>query len=97
SEDAAERGALADELRGIVGADAAFVADGFGVVHRKQASVFDIAQRLPHYAGYLVTAETTVLRRLTGTPDRPYVVVLGGAKVSDKLGVIRALLGSVDT
>jgi phosphoglycerate kinase len=97
SKDAAERAALADELVASVGADAAFVSDGFGVVHRKQASVYDVAQRLPHYAGYLVTAETAVLRKLTGDPDRPYVVVLGGAKVSDKLGVITALLAKVDT
>lgn len=97
SKDAAEREALADELVSVVGSGAAFVSDGFGVVHRKQASVYDVAQRLPHYAGYLVSAETAVLRRLTGEPDRPYVVVLGGAKVSDKLGVITALLGKVDT
>ncbi len=97
SKDSAKRAALADELVALVGADAAFVSDGFGVVHRKQASVYDVAQRLPHYAGYLVTAETAVLRKLTGNPDRPYVVVLGGAKVSDKLGVITALLAKVDT
>jgi phosphoglycerate kinase len=96
SKDDAERAALANDLVALVGADAAFVSDGFGVVHRKQASVYDVALRLAHYAGYLVTAETAVLRRLTGHPDRPYVVVLGGAKVSDKLGVITALLGRVD-
>lgn len=96
SKDAAERAALADDLVRLVGADAAFVSDGFGVVHRKQASVYDVAQRLDRYAGYLVTAETAVLRKLTGDPERPYVVVLGGAKVSDKLGVITALLGKVD-
>ena len=81
----------------VVGEDAAFVSDGFGVVHRKQASVYDVAQRLPHYAGYLVSAETAVLKRLTVEPERPYVVLLGGSKVSDKLGVITALLPQVDT
>jgi phosphoglycerate kinase len=100
SKDDAERGALAADLVELVGGSkefaAAFVSDGFGVVHRKQASVYDVALKLDHYAGYLVTAETAVLRRLTGNPERPYVVVLGGAKVSDKLGVITALLGKVD-
>jgi phosphoglycerate kinase len=97
SKDVAERGALADDLVSVVGADAAFVSDGFGVVHRKQASVYEVAQRLPHYAGYLVSAETAVLKRLTVEPERPYVVLLGGSKVSDKLGVITALLPQVDT
>lgn len=96
SKDESERAALAADLVELVGADAAFVSDGFGVVHRKQASVYDVALKLDHFAGYLVTAETDVLRRLTGNPERPYVVVLGGAKVSDKLGVITALLGTVD-
>ncbi|MTD13957.1 phosphoglycerate kinase [Nakamurella sp. YIM 132087] len=96
SKDAAERGELADALVALVGPDAAFVSDGFGVVHRKQASVYDVAERLPHYAGYLVSAETAVLRKLTDAPDRPYVVVLGGSKVSDKLGVITSLLPQVD-
>jgi len=96
-EDADERGALADELVALVGADAAFVSDGFGVVHREQASVVDVAQRLPAYAGGLVQREVDVLRTLTGDPARPYAVVLGGSKVSDKLGVIAALLPSVDT
>jgi phosphoglycerate kinase len=96
SKDAAQRGELADELVSIVGPDAAFVSDGFGVVHRKQASVYDVAQRLPHYAGYLVSAETAVLKRLTVDPERPYVVLLGGSKVSDKLGVITSLLPQVD-
>ncbi|MGI8415587.1 MAG: phosphoglycerate kinase, partial [Nakamurella sp.] len=73
-----------------------FVSDGFGVVHRKQASVYDVASRLPHYAGYLVSEETAVLRKLTTEPERPYIVILGGAKVSDKLGVITALLEQVD-
>lgn len=93
SKDEAERGALADELAQF--ADA-FVSDGFGVVHRKQASVFDVAKRLPHYAGGLVLAEVEVLHKLTEDTDRPYVVVLGGAKVSDKLGVIANLLTKVD-
>jgi phosphoglycerate kinase len=96
AKDDAERGALADDLVSLVGADAAFVSDGFGVVHRKQASVYDVAGRLPHYAGYLVSAETAVLRKLTTEPERPYIVILGGAKVSDKLGVIRSLLEQVD-
>ncbi|MFC0107113.1 phosphoglycerate kinase [Kibdelosporangium aridum] len=102
SKDEAERGALADELAQF--ADA-FVSDGFGVVHRKQASVFDVAKRLPHYAGGLVLAEVEVLHKLTASggagnqatgTERPYVVVLGGAKVSDKLGVIANLLTKVD-
>ncbi|PKW18997.1 phosphoglycerate kinase [Saccharopolyspora spinosa] len=96
SKDDAERGALADELAALVGPNAAFVSDGFGVVHRKQASVYDVAKRLPAYAGGLVLAEVEVLRTLTGEPKRPYVVVLGGSKVSDKLGVIKALLPKVD-
>jgi phosphoglycerate kinase len=97
SKDAAARGDLADDLVELVGPDAAFVSDGFGVVHRKQASVYDVALKLPHYAGYLVSGETAVLRKLTEDPERPYVVLLGGAKVSDKLGVITALLAQVDT
>jgi phosphoglycerate kinase len=97
SKDAVERAALADEFAALVGADGAFVSDGFGVVHRVQASVVDIAERLPGYAGTLVLTELTTLRRLTETPDRPYAVVLGGSKVSDKLAVIEALLPKVDT
>lgn len=96
AKDGAEREALADDLVALVGKDAAFVSDGFGVVHRKQASVYDVASRLPHYAGYLVSEETAVLRKLTTEPERPYIVILGGAKVSDKLGVITALLEQVD-
>jgi len=94
SKDDAERGAFADELAGL--ADV-YVGDGFGAVHRRHASVYDVPKRLPHAAGALVVAETEVLRRLTGDPQRPYVVVLGGAKVADKLGVIDNLIGSVDT
>ena len=93
SKDDAERGAFADRLAAL--ADA-FVSDGFGVVHRKQASVYDVAKRLPSAAGQLVLAEVKVLRRLTEQPLRPYAVVLGGAKVSDKLGVIDNLLGKAD-
>jgi phosphoglycerate kinase len=93
SKDDAERGAFADQLAGL--ADA-FVSDGFGVVHRKQASVYDVALRLPHAMGTLVATEINVLRRLTENPERPYAVVLGGSKVSDKLGVIDNLLGKAD-
>jgi phosphoglycerate kinase len=93
SKDDAERGAFADQLAAL--ADV-FVSDGFGVVHRKQASVYDVAQRLPHAMGQLVSTEIEVLRRLTDEPERPYVVVLGGSKVSDKLGVIDNLLGKAD-
>ncbi|CAL9400627.1 Phosphoglycerate kinase [Actinosynnema sp. ALI-1.44] len=89
----AEREAFAEELA--AKADA-FVSDGFGVVHRKQASVYDVAKKLPHYAGGLVLAEVEVLHKLTEDLQRPYVVVLGGAKVSDKLGVIANLLTKVD-
>ena len=93
SKDDAVRGAFADQLAEL---GDAFVSDGFGVVHRKQASVYDLAQRLPHAMGNLVATEIEVLRRLTEDPDRPYVVVLGGSKVSDKLGVIDNLLGKAD-
>ncbi|HYG95264.1 MAG TPA: phosphoglycerate kinase [Nocardioides sp.] len=93
STDDAERVAFAEQLAAL--ADA-FVSDGFGVVHRKQASVYDVAKLLPHAMGGLVAAEIDVLRRLTGDPERPYVVVLGGSKVSDKLGVIDNLLGKAD-
>ncbi|WP_205472374.1 phosphoglycerate kinase [Nocardioides sp. SYSU D00038] len=88
-----ERAAFAADLAGLVDA---FVSDGFGVVHRKQASVYDVAQLLPHAMGGLVSAELDVMRRLTESPERPYVVVLGGSKVSDKLGVIDNLLGKAD-
>ena len=93
SKDDGERGALADRLAAF--ADV-FVSDGFGVVHRKQASVYDVAQRLPHAAGELVRTEVEVLGRLVEEPKRPYTVVLGGSKVSDKLGVIDNLLGVAD-
>ncbi|GAA1323137.1 phosphoglycerate kinase [Pseudonocardia xinjiangensis] len=91
-----ERASLARELAALAGPEGVFVSDGFGVVHRKQASVYDVARDLPAYAGDLVLAEVEVLRRLTETPKRPYVVVLGGSKVSDKLAVIEALLPKVD-
>lgn len=88
-----DRAAFADDLASL--ADA-FVSDGFGVVHRKQASVYDVATRLPAAMGGLVRAEVEVLRRLTESPERPYAVVLGGAKVADKLAVIDNLLGTAD-
>ncbi len=93
SKDPAERAALAAELASF--ADV-FVSDGFGVVHREQASVTDVARLLPHAAGRLVLAEVEVFRKVLADPDRPYAVVLGGSKVSDKLGVIKNLLSSVD-
>jgi phosphoglycerate kinase len=96
SKDEAERAKLAGDLAALVGEGGAFVSDGFGVVHRKQASVYDVARLLPAYAGGLVLAEVEVLRKLTGSPERPYVVVLGGSKVSDKLAVIESLLPKVD-
>ena len=94
SKDDAERLAVAERLADL--ADV-FVSDGFGVVHRKQASVYDVARLRPHAAGGLVLAEVEVLRRLTVEPERPYVVVLGGSKVSDKLGVIASLLERADS
>jgi phosphoglycerate kinase len=93
SKDDAERGEFADALAGLA---ELYVGDGFGAVHRKHASVYDVPQRLPHAAGGLVAAEVDVLKKLTESPARPYAVVLGGAKVSDKLGVIANLLGKVD-
>ncbi|GAA3715155.1 phosphoglycerate kinase [Gordonia hankookensis] len=97
SKDDAERESLAKALVELVGDDGAFVSDGFGVVHREQASVYDVAKLLPHYAGKLVEAEVEVLSKLTHEVARPYAVVLGGSKVSDKLGVIEALAPKVDT
>jgi phosphoglycerate kinase len=93
SKDEDERGAFADQLAEL---GDAFVSDGFGVVHRKQASVYDVAQRLPHAMGGLVRSEIDVLRKLTEDPEHPYVVVLGGSKVSDKLAVIDHLLDKAD-
>lgn len=97
SKDDGERLALAKALVELVGEDGAFVSDGFGVVHRKQASVYDVATLLPHYAGTLVAAEVKVLEQLTSSTERPYAVVLGGSKVSDKLAVIENLAGKADS
>jgi phosphoglycerate kinase len=97
SKDDAERLALARQLAELVGDDGAFVSDGFGVVHRKQASVYDVATLLPHYAGKLVAAELEVLQQLTASTERPYAVVLGGSKVSDKLAVIEQLAAKADS
>jgi phosphoglycerate kinase len=99
SKDDNERMAFAKCLAFLTGGDdegGAFVADAFGAVHRKHASVYDVAKLLPHYCGDLVRDELEVLRQLTGDPKRPYVVVLGGSKVSDKLAVIESLLPKVD-
>lgn len=93
SKNDAERGAFADQLAAL--ADA-YVGDGFGVLHRRHASVCDIVQRLPHAAGYLVAAETAALGRLAADIQRPYAVVLGGAKVADKIGAVGTLLDRAD-
>jgi phosphoglycerate kinase len=101
SKDDAERLALAKSLAELVagpdGSGGAFVSDGFGVVHRKQASVYDVATLLPHYAGTLVATEIKVLEQLTSSTERPYAVVLGGSKVSDKLAVIENLATKADS
>ena len=101
SKDDAARASLAKELAELVrapdGAAGAFVSDGFGVVHRKQASVYDVAALLPHYAGTLVATEIKVLEQLTAAGERPYAVVLGGSKVSDKLAVIENLATKADS
>ncbi len=97
SKDDGERLALAKQLVELVGPTGAFVSDGFGVVHRKQASVYDVATLLPHYAGTLVAEEIQVLEQLTSSTTRPYAVVLGGSKVSDKLGVIESLATKADS
>jgi phosphoglycerate kinase len=93
SKEQSERASYAAELAAL---GDVFVSDGFGVVHRKQASVYELAQALPSAAGLLIAAELDVLDRLTARPEKPYTVVLGGSKVSDKLGVIDALLPKVD-
>ncbi len=93
SKDDGQRGELAERLAGLA---QLYVGDGFGALHRKHASVYDVPGLLPHAAGKLVLAEVAVLRRLTGDPDRPYVVVLGGSKPSDKLAVIANLLDKAD-
>ena len=101
SKDDNERLALARQLAELVaapdGSPGAFVSDGFGVVHRKQASVYDVATLLPHYAGKLVAAEIKVLEQLTSSTERPFAVVLGGSKVSDKLAVIESLAEKADS
>jgi phosphoglycerate kinase len=97
SKDDGERLGLARQLAELVGPTGAFVSDGFGVVHRKQASVYDVATLLPHYAGTLVAEEIRVLEQLTSSTTRPYAVVLGGSKVSDKLGVIESLATKADS
>jgi phosphoglycerate kinase len=97
SKDDAGRGAFADELVALTGDGGAYVDDAFGAVHRKHASVYDVATRLPSYQGDLVRTEVEVLRKLTTDTQRPYVVVLGGSKVSDKLAVINNLIGKADT
>ena len=101
SKDDNERLALARQLAELVsgadGSPGAFVSDGFGVVHRKQASVYDVATLLPHYAGTLVATEINVLEQLTSSTERPYAVVLGGSKVSDKLAVIENLATKADS
>jgi phosphoglycerate kinase len=101
SKDEADRLSLAKALVELVdspgGVKPAFVSDGFGVVHRKQASVYDVASLLPHYAGTLVAAEVKVLQQLTSSTDRPYAVILGGSKVSDKLAVIENLATKADS
>jgi phosphoglycerate kinase len=99
SKDDAERAEFARRLALLTGGEddgGAYVDDAFGAVHRKHASVYDVATLLPHYCGDLVRDELAVLRELTGDPARPYVVVLGGSKVSDKLAVIESLLPKVD-
>ena len=93
SKDEIERIAFAKEIAALVDV---YVGDGFGAVHRKHASVFDLPKLLPHAAGFLIDAEVRVLKQLTQEPQRPYGVVLGGAKVSDKIGVISNLLDKVD-
>ena len=97
SKDDAQRLALAKQLAELVSPGGAFVSDGFGVVHRKQASVYDVATLLPHYAGTLVAEEIRVLEQLCSSTKRPYAVVLGGSKVSDKLGVIESLATKADS
>ena len=96
SKDTAERAEFAAELAELTADNGAFVSDGFGVVHREQASVYDVAKKLSSYAGGLVSAELEVLQKVSDSPEAPYAVVLGGSKVSDKLGVIEALAPKVD-
>ncbi|MCZ2402673.1 phosphoglycerate kinase [Paenarthrobacter sp. Z7-10] len=97
SKDDGERAVFADELAAMTGSNGAYVDDAFGAVHRKHASVFDVAGKLPSYQGDLVHTELGVLQKLTENPGRPFVVVLGGSKVSDKLAVIDNLIGKADS
>ncbi|MFW0184881.1 phosphoglycerate kinase [Rothia sp. CCM 9418] len=97
SKDDTERGAFADELVALTGENGAYVDDAFGAVHRKHASVYDVAKRLPSYLGDLVKKEVDVLAKTLNNPERPFVVVMGGSKVSDKLAVIDNLIGKADT
>lgn len=97
SKDDAERGEFADELVKLTGENGAYVDDAFGAVHRKHASVYDVAKRLPSYLGDLVKTEVDVLAKTLNNPERPFVVIMGGAKVSDKLAVIDNLIGKADT
>lgn len=96
SKDDAERAEFAAELAALTGENGAYVNDAFGAVHRKHASVYDIAKALPAYLGDLVKTEVDVLQKVIKNPDRPFVVVMGGAKVSDKLAVIDNLIGKAD-
>lgn len=96
SKDEAERAEFAAELAALAADNGAFVSDGFGVVHRAQTSVYDVAKLLPAYAGFLVEKEVDTLSQVKDSPEHPYVVVLGGSKVSDKLGVIEALAEKAD-
>ena len=96
SKDEAERAEFAAELAALAADNGAFVSDGFGVVHRAQASVYDVAKKLPAYAGFLVDKEVEILSAVKDKPENPYIVVLGGSKVSDKLGVIEALAEKAD-
>lgn len=97
SKDDAERGEFADALVALTGENGAYVNDAFGAVHRKHASVYDVAKRLPSYLGDLVKKEVDVLSKTLNDPERPFVVIMGGAKVSDKLAVIDNLIGKADT
>ncbi|MEU4206412.1 phosphoglycerate kinase [Rothia terrae] len=97
SKDDVERGEFADELVALTGENGAYVNDAFGAVHRKHASVYDVAKRLPAYLGDLVKTEVDVLKKTLNDPERPFVVIMGGAKVSDKLAVIENLIGKADT
>src|SRR5699024_12671436 len=94
--DAAVGAVFAAGLAELTADNGGFVSNGFGVVHREQAGVYDVAKKLPSYAGGLVSAELEVLEKVSGSPEAPYAVVLGGSKVSDKLGVIEALAPKVD-